>query len=121
MSNKRPPDFTKDEVILITATLRERYGHDIEVEQAYAEIRLSPAIPKITECLIVYWELDKCHFLIARADKHHFICHFYYRLYQTYGTEKNATTICSIASSAFLNRRSIMRRTNVNKIQSNKI
>ncbi len=88
MSNKRPPDFTKDEVILITATLRERYGRSIEVEQADAEIRLSPAIPELTECPIVYWEVDKCHFIIARADKHHFICHFYYRLYQTYGTEK---------------------------------
>jgi len=33
-------------------------------------------------------EVNKCHFLIARADKHHFINHFYYRLYQTYGTEK---------------------------------
>lgn len=71
MSNKRPPDFTKDEVILITATLRERYGRGIEVEQTDAEIRLNPAIPGLTECPIVYWEADKCHFIIARADKHH--------------------------------------------------
>jgi len=34
MSNKRPPDFTKDEIILITAALKERYGHSIKVEQA---------------------------------------------------------------------------------------
>ena len=32
MSNTRPPDFTKDEVRLITATLKERYGHTIETE-----------------------------------------------------------------------------------------
>ena len=88
MSNTRPPDFTKDEIRLITATLKERYGRDIEVQQADAEIRLNPAIPELTECPIVYWEVDKCHFVIARADKHHFINHFYYRLYQTYGTEK---------------------------------
>ena len=61
MSNKRPPDFTKDEVRLIAATLKERYGHSIEVEQADAEIRLNPAIPELTECPIVFWEVDKCH------------------------------------------------------------
>lgn len=88
MSNKRPPDFTKDEIRLITATLKERYVRDIEVQQADAEIRLNPAIPELTECPIAFWEVDNCHFLIARADKHHFINHFYYRLYQTYGTEK---------------------------------
>jgi len=42
MSNKRPPDFTKDEVRLIKATLNERYGHNIEVQLADAEIHLYP-------------------------------------------------------------------------------
>ncbi len=88
MSDKRPPDFSKDEIRIITATLKERYGHDIEVQQADAEIRLNRAIPELTECPILFWEVGDCHFLIARADKHHFINHFYYRLYQTYGTEK---------------------------------
>jgi len=88
MSGKKPPDFTKDEVRLITATLRERYGHDVDVQLADAEIRLNPAIPELTMCPIVFWEMDDCHFLIARVDRHHFINHFYYRLYQTYGTEK---------------------------------
>jgi len=50
MSTKRPLDFTKDEVSLITATLKERYGYSIEIEQADAEIRLNPAIPELTEC-----------------------------------------------------------------------
>ena len=48
MSNTRPPDFTKDEVRLSKARLNERYGHDIEVQQADAEIRLNPAILELT-------------------------------------------------------------------------
>ncbi len=72
MSNKRPPDFTKNEVRLIAAILRERFSHDIEIEQADAESRLNPAIPELTEYPIVFREVDNDHFLIACADKHHF-------------------------------------------------
>lgn len=88
MAAKPIPDFSKDEVRLIKDTLKERYGHEVEVELAEAEIRLSPASPELTLCPVVFWEMDDCHFIIARSDKNHFINHFYYRLYQTYGTEK---------------------------------
>lgn len=37
MSAKKPPDFTKDEIILITTTLRERDGHAVEVQLADKE------------------------------------------------------------------------------------
>ena len=40
MSNKKPPDFTKDQVRLITAALKEQYGHDIEGQQEYEENEL---------------------------------------------------------------------------------
>jgi hypothetical protein len=34
MSNKRPPDLSKNEVRHISATLKQRYGHDIDVQLA---------------------------------------------------------------------------------------
>jgi len=52
MSTHRPPDFTKDKLILITATLNERYGYAIGAEQAAARIRLNPAIPELSDGLI---------------------------------------------------------------------
>jgi len=88
MPNQRPPDFTKDEIRVIKDTLKERYGRDIEVELADAEMRLNPALTEMTLCPIVYWEIDDCHFVVAKVDKYHFMNHFYYRLYQTYATEK---------------------------------
>ena len=52
MSTHRPPDFTKDKPILITATLKERYGYAIGAEQAAARIRPNPAIPELSDGLI---------------------------------------------------------------------
>jgi len=88
MSDKRPPDFSKDEIRVIRDTLKERYGREIEVELAEAEMRLNPALTEMTLCPVVYWEIDDCHFVVAKVDKYHFMNHFYYRLYQTYATEK---------------------------------
>ena len=39
MSNTRTPEFTKDEIRLITATLKKGCGHDIEAQQTDAEIK----------------------------------------------------------------------------------
>jgi hypothetical protein len=74
MSAKKPPEFTKDEIILIKATFKERYGHDVEVQLADAEIRLNPAIPELTHCPIAFSTLT--------------------------GRKKNVSTICLTALSA---------------------
>jgi len=39
MSNKRPPDFTKDAKSLIQVMPHERSGHGIDVQVADAQIR----------------------------------------------------------------------------------
>jgi len=39
MSNTRRPEFTKDEIRLITASLKKARGHDIEAQQTDAEIK----------------------------------------------------------------------------------
>ena len=82
------PDFSNDELRLISATLRERFGREVPLERADTELRLNPASTEITACPTVYWEVDNCHFLISKIDKSHFHATFYYRLYQQYGTQK---------------------------------
>lgn len=95
------PDFSKDELALIKATLIERYGHEIPLEMADTELRLSQASTAMTLCPTVYWTVADCHFLISKIDKMHFYNQFHYRSYQQYGTQKNATMICSTASSVY--------------------
>ena len=88
MSEKKPPDLSKDEVRLIEATLVERFGEKIPVQLADVELRLTPGSIDMTLCPCAYWEVGDVHFLIARTDRYHFFGTFYYRGYQQYGTEK---------------------------------
>lgn len=90
MSEIKPPDFTKDEIRLIEATLVERFGEKIPVELADVELRLSLASIDMTPCPSAYWEVGDAHFLISRTDRHHFQAIFYYRSYQQYGTQKRS-------------------------------
>jgi hypothetical protein len=82
------PDFNNNELILIRATLRERFGREIPLQMADTELRLNLASTEITSCPTAYWEVDNCHYLISKIDKSHFHATFYYRLYQQYGTQK---------------------------------
>lgn len=82
------PDFSKDELSLIKATLFERFSREIPLELADTELRLSPASTAMTLCPTVYWKVDDCHFLISKIDKAHYYNQFHYRSYQQYGTQK---------------------------------
>ena len=84
----KDPDFSKDELALIKATLFERFGREIALELADTELRLNPASSAMTLCPTVYWKVYDCHFLISKIDKAHFYNQFHYRAYQQYGTQK---------------------------------
>ncbi len=82
------PDFSEVELKLIRATLKERYGRDIPIEPADAELRVDPADRELTLCPIVYWQVEKCSFILARVSKNHFVGEFFYRVHQHYGPTK---------------------------------
>jgi len=82
------PNITESELWIINTTLRERYGKSIAVEQGEAEIRLSQADRELTSCPIIYWEVEKCHFVIFKTADKRYRCQFFYKLYQQYGTGK---------------------------------
>jgi len=79
-------DFSDAEMWTINSTLRERYQEKIELEQVETEMRLNPYSIEPVTCPAIFWERDKCHFIICKTGDRLYRCQFYYRLYQMYGT-----------------------------------
>ncbi len=81
------PDITDSEHWIIETTLTERYGRKVEIQLADAEIRLMPSDRELTSCPVIVWEdLDGCHFIIFKTGSRKYRCQFFYRGYQQYGT-----------------------------------
>ncbi|MBK1641341.1 hypothetical protein CKO12_05520 [Chromatium okenii] len=84
---KAIPDFTETEHWLLKTTLRERYGREINVELADAEIRLAPTDRSLTTCPIFYWQAeDGCNFVIFKTGADTYRCQFFYQPYKQMGT-----------------------------------
>ena len=49
------PDFTPTERALVEEMIGERYGHDVSLELADAELRLNPGARELTSCPTFYW------------------------------------------------------------------
>jgi hypothetical protein len=80
------PDITQSEEWVFQTTLKERYGRDIDLQYADAEIRLSPSDKELTSCPVVYWQADDCNFVIFKTGDRAYRCQFFYRVHQQYGT-----------------------------------
>ncbi len=79
-------DITDNEIWTVKSTLKERYGFDVEVQIADSEIRLRPSDRTLTNCPLLYWEMDNCNFVVMKTGDRKYRCQFYYRLYQQFGT-----------------------------------
>jgi hypothetical protein len=82
-------DITDTELWGIKTTLKERYGHEVEIQLADAEIRLRPADRELSGCPVVYWQADGCNFVVFKAGDRTYRCQFYFRGYQQYGTGRH--------------------------------
>lgn len=94
------PDITETEDWIVRTTLKERYGSEIELQFADAEIRLSPADRELTSCPVILWETEGCHFVIFKSAERRYRCQFFYRGYQQYGTgvhEYDDLTECTVS------------------------
>lgn len=80
------PDITETELWVIKTTLKERYGRDMDVELADAEIRLRPADRNLSQCPVVFWPDGGCNFVIFKSGESSYRCQFFYKGYQQYGT-----------------------------------
>jgi hypothetical protein len=81
------PDITDSEQWILRTTLKERYGRDMEIQDADAEIRLSPSDRELSGCPVVHWRgEDGCNFVVFKTGDRNYRCQFFYRGYQQYGT-----------------------------------
>jgi hypothetical protein len=79
-------EFSDSERQLVAQTLRERYGHDVTMEVAEAEIALDPDSEEITLCPTIYWEERGAHFVIVKTGDSRFRSQFFYNEAAQYGT-----------------------------------
>jgi hypothetical protein len=82
------PDFTEAEIKLASQTLRERYGRDIPVEIADAEIGIGEDA-ELATCPVMFWEERRANFVVFKTGESRYRAQFYYSEAQQFGTGKN--------------------------------
>ena len=82
----RIPDFTDSERWVVEATLKERYGKAVEVQQADVELRLDPSVPELTLCPALVWKERGAGFVLSKVGDSRFRCQFFYSVREQYGT-----------------------------------
>jgi hypothetical protein len=81
------PDITDTERWVIKTTLRERYGRDLELQLADADIRVQPSDRELTSCPVVLWQSDDgCTFVVFKAGERKYRCQFFYKPHKQMGT-----------------------------------
>lgn len=79
-------DFTEQELKIVQDSLNERYGENVEIQLADAEIRRDPSARELTVVPAIFWMQRGTNFVIFKVGNSHYRSQFYYRGYQQYGT-----------------------------------
>lgn len=81
------PAFTDAEMRLVRATLKERYGRDMPLDEVETEIRLHPADRELTVCPALYWEdEDRCRFVVSKVGTDAFRSMFFWSVKDRFAT-----------------------------------
>ena len=80
------PEFNDTELWIVRTTLKERYGHEPELQFADAELRLDPVKPTLTECPALAWQGHEATFVIFKSGDSRYRAQFYYSIREQYGT-----------------------------------
>ncbi len=95
------PDITDSEKWVMKITLTERYGREVEIQLADADIRRYPADRELTACPVIYWQAeDGCNFVVFKVDDRRYRCQFFYKPYKQMGTgidEYDDLAECTVA------------------------
>jgi hypothetical protein len=86
MPEKRIPDFTETELWVVRTTLKERYGHDIDLEFAEAEAMTGTGVDSMAWCPALFWSAKGAHFVIVKLGEKRFRPVFYYHPEHQVGT-----------------------------------
>lgn len=87
--NATIPDFTADEIAMVAVVLRRRYGRDVALEPAEAELRLDPGDDALTPCPTLWWAERGANFVLCKTGERRYRCQFYYSDSDQYGTGRD--------------------------------
>ena len=96
----RIEDYKDAELWTVETTLRERYGRTVPYELADSEVRLRASDRDLNCCPIVYWEVNGCHFVIAKTGDRRYRAQFFYGGFEQFGTgikEYDDLTECAVS------------------------
>lgn len=82
------PDFTETELWVVESALEERYGKQVKVEVAEAEVKLDPGSDALTPCPTLYWQEGGVGFVIYKVAESRYRCLFFYSVHDQYGTDR---------------------------------
>lgn len=71
------PDFSNDEIKIVSDTLAKRYGESKDLQVADVVLRISKDDCEFTERPSLYWTDGVCHFLIAKLGPFHYHNQFF--------------------------------------------
>lgn len=77
MSHKPIPEFTETELWVVRSTLKERYGHDVELQFAETETP-TPESGGMTWCPTLFWSAKGANFAVIKTGAKRFRPIFYY-------------------------------------------
>jgi len=80
------PEFSAAELALAHAYLKERFGHEVEVQIVETEVRLSPGDRELAHCPALYWKEDGCAFVLSRTGLANYRAMFFYSVKDRFGT-----------------------------------
>lgn len=83
------PKFTASERRLVTQTLQERYGRQVQLLDADAELLLDPLDSDVTTRPTLAWEERGANFVVFKIADNRFRCQFYYTAAEQFGTGKD--------------------------------
>jgi hypothetical protein len=82
------PAFAASDLALARATLKERFGFDVEVQEVETEVRLHEGDRELAQCPALYWQVEKCAFVIAKTGPAEYRAMFFYSVKDRFGTSK---------------------------------
>ena len=82
------PGFTASDLSLAHATLKERFGFDVDVQEAETEVRLSSGDRELAQCPAIFWQVEKCSFVVAKTGPAAYRAMFFYSIKDRFGTSK---------------------------------
>ncbi len=83
-------DFNEADLRLAQQTLRERYGHEVTIDIAEAEIGLGEENTELTICPVLYWQERGAHFVVFKIADSRYRAQFFYSEAQQFGTGKDS-------------------------------